>query len=147
MPTLKELLGGPDKRPAVIADGLRVLDAEVADKRGLGGMAVKTAYKVVQGVSPDFLHKVVDKLLDDFLDALDPIYQEAQQGGVSPRAKLTENPGRVADALLGITDRRAQNAENAVVKKAYGKLRGTAKGHVEAAVPRLGEMFERHVSA
>ena len=143
MPTLKELLGA-DKRPAVIADSLRVLDAEVADKGGLSGMAVKTAYKVVKGISPDFLERVVDALFDDFMDALDPIYQEAAASGTSPRAKLTQNTDRVADALLGITDRRAQSAKNPVVKKTYEKLRGSAKKHVEAAVPRLGELLERH---
>jgi hypothetical protein len=50
----------------------------------------------------------------------------------------------VADALLGITDRRAQRAKNQLVKGTYEKLRGQAKKHVETAVPRLGELFERH---
>ena len=146
MTTLRELQGG-DKRGAVIDDSLRVLEAEVADKGGLGGMAIKTAYKVVKGVSPGFLKQVVDHLLDDFLDALDPIYQEAVDKGAAPRAHLQSNPGRVADSLLAITDARAQRAQNKTIKKAYDKLRGQAKKHVEAAVPRLGELFERHVSA
>ena len=30
------------------------------------------------------------------------------------------------------------------MKKTYSKLRGTAKGHVEAAVPRLGGLIEKH---
>lgn len=145
MASLKELLGGADKRGAIIDDSLRVLDAEVDSKGGLGGMAIKTAFKVVKGVSPGFLRQVVDHLLDDFLDALDPVYQEALAKGVAPRAHLQSNPSRVADALLAITDRRAQNAKNATIKKAYESLRGQAKKHVEAAVPRLGEMFERHV--
>lgn len=145
MATLKELLGGADKRGAVIEDALRVLDAEVADKSGLTGMGIKTAFKVVKGISPDFLPKVVDALLDDFLDALDPIYQEALQQQKSPRIQLQANPGRVANALLAITDARAQRAKNQTVRKAYDKLRGIAQKQVEAAVPRLGEMFERHV--
>ena len=61
-----------------------------------------------------------------------------------PREHLQANPARVADALLGITDRRAQRAKNQMVKATYEKLRGQAKKHVEAAVPRLGELFERH---
>jgi hypothetical protein len=139
-------LGGPDKRTQLVQDSLRVLDREVDSKSGLGGIAVKTAYKVVKGISPDFLPQVVDHLLDDFLDALDPIYQEALEKKVSPRQHLTSNPGRVADALLSITDRRAQRANNQLVKKTYEKLRGGAKKHVEAAVPRLGELFDRHVA-
>jgi hypothetical protein len=123
---------------------MRVLDAEVDDKSGLSGIAVKTAYKVVKGVSPNFIREVVDALLNDFLDGLDPLYQEAVQKGIKPRQHLQANPGRVADALLGITDRRAQRSKNQLVKATYEKLRGSAKKHVEAAVPRLGELFEKH---
>ena len=144
MPTLRELLGGADKRARLIDDAIQVLDAEVDDKSGLSGIAVKTAYKVVKGVSPGFLRQVVDHLLDDFLEALDPIYQESLTQGVKPRQHLQANPGRVADALLGTTDRRAQRAKNQLVKATYERLRGSAKKHVEAAVPRLGQLFERH---
>ena len=146
MASLRELLGGPDKRGRLIDDSLRVLDAEVADKSGLSGIAIKTAYKVVKGVSPGFLRDVVDHLLNDFLDGLDPLYQEATSKGIKPRQHLQANPSRVADALLGITDRRAQRAKNQMVKATYEKLRGSAAKHVEAAVPRLGELFERHTA-
>jgi hypothetical protein len=147
MTTLRDLLGTKEKRPALVADALRVLDAEVADKGGLGGIAIKGAYTLVKGVSPDFLRQVVDHLLDDFLDALDPLYQEALQRNVPPGRHLGSQPGRVADALLGITDARALRAQNPMIKKTYDKLRSGAKKHVEAAVPRLGELFQRHAPA
>lgn len=145
MATLVELLGAPPKRGAIIDDALRVLDQEVDSKGGLGGIAIKGAYKIVKGVSPDFLRSAVDHMLNDFLGALDPIYQEALQRGIDARQHLTSNPGRVADQLLGITDARAVRAKNQLVKKTYDKLREGAKKHVEAAVPRLGDMFGRHV--
>jgi hypothetical protein len=145
MATLQDLLGAPAKRGAVIDDALRVLDAEVDSKGGLSGIAIKTAYKIVKGISPDFLQKTVDHLLNDFLNALDPLYQEAVQKGTDPKQLLLQNPGRVADALLAITDGRARNANNPAVKKTYEKLRDGAKKHVEAAVPRLADMFGRHV--
>ena len=145
MATLLELLGGPAKRGAVISDALTVLDAEVDSKGGLSGLAIKGAYKIVKGVSPDFLHSAVDHMLDDFLNALDPIYQESLQRGVDARQLLLSNPGRVADALLSITDGRAARAKNQMVKKTYEKLRDDAKKHVEAAVPRLADMFGRQV--
>jgi hypothetical protein len=145
MATLVELLGAPAKRGAIIDDALGVLDSEVDSKGGLGGLAIKGAYKVVKGVSPEFLRSVVDHLLDDFLSALDPIYQEAQQRGLDARQHLISNPARVADLLLSITDSRAARAKNQLVKKTYERLRDGAKKHVEAAVPRLGDLFGRHV--
>ena len=144
MATLQELVSGPDQRTAIIRDALTVLDAEVADKGGLGGLAIKAAFKVVKGVSPDFLYSVIDALMDDFLKVLEPFHQEALATNTSHKAVLSKNPGNVADALLAITDARAKRAKNAVVAKTYDKLRGSAKGHVEAAVPRLAELIERH---
>jgi len=144
MTSLNELLGTGDKRERLIDDALQVLDAEVDDKGGLSGIAIKTAYKVVKGVSPSFLRQVVDHLLNDFLSGLDPLYQEALTRNIAPRAHLEANPGRVADALLGITDARARNAKNQMVKSTYEKLRPTAKKHVEAAAPRLAALMDRH---
>jgi hypothetical protein len=144
MATLLEQLGTGDKRRAVIDDGLQVLDAEVADKSGISGLAIKAAYKVVQGVKPGFLRQVVDWMLDDFLKALQPLHAEAVEKGQPPGAYLRGNAARVADALLSVTDARAARAEGSMVKSAYEKLRPTAKKHVEAAAPRLASMLERH---
>jgi hypothetical protein len=146
MASLREILGSGEKRTTLIDDSLRLVDAEVDDKSGLSGIAIKTAYKVVKGVSPGFLPQAVDHLMDSFLDALDPIYQESVARGVAPRAHLEANADRAADALLGITDARARSAKNQVVRATYERLRGQAKKHVLAAIPRLGELFERHTS-
>ena len=146
MASLREQLSAGERRQELIKDACRVLDEEVADKGGLAGMAVKAAYKVVKGLRPGFIPEVVDNLLDDFVDALDPIYQEALHNTEPPGAYLVSNRSRMADALLGITDGRAQRAKNATIKKLYDKLRPSAKKHVEAAAPRLGRMLERHAA-
>jgi hypothetical protein len=143
MPSLKEQLGSGEKRQQVIDDAVKVLDAEVADKGGLTGLAVKGGYKLVQGIRPGFVNDVVTRLLDDFLDAMDPLYQEAKQKGRPAGAYLLENKARVAEGLLGVTDRKAQGADG-VLKKAYEKLRPLAKGQVESAVPRLSQLLEKH---
>lgn len=146
MATLKELLGNGDRREQVVDDACVVLDQEVADKGGLSGAAIKTAFKVVKGVKPGFIREVVNNLLDDFLDALDPIYQDALATNTAPGAHLRANSGPAAESLLAITDARAARAERAVVKKTYEKLRPSAKKHVEAAMPRLSELLERHLA-
>jgi hypothetical protein len=146
MASLREQLAG-DKRGTVVNDACGVLDQEVADKGGLTGIAIKGAYKIVQGVKPGFVREAVEGLLDDFLDALDPIYQEAAQKKRPAGAFVRENASRVADALLAITDRRAQKAKSQVVRGAYDKLRPMAKKQVEAAAPRLGDLLGRHAAA
>jgi hypothetical protein len=143
MSSLKEQLGAGEKRQQVIEDAIKVLDAEVADKGGLTGLAVKAGYKVVQGVRPGFVRDVVTGLLDDFLDAMDTLYQEAKQKGRPAGAYVLENKGRMAEGLLAVTDRKAQRADG-MLKKAYDKLRPLAKGQVESAAPRLSQLLEKH---
>jgi hypothetical protein len=142
--SLKERLGQDPQRKAVVADACEVLDQEVADKSGLGGIAIKGAYSVVKGIKPGFVPEVVNGLLDDFLVALDPIYQEALARNETPGRHLAANGDRVADALLAITDARAARSSHAMLRKTYEKLRPTAKKHVSSAAPRLGQMLDRH---
>jgi hypothetical protein len=144
MSSLQEVLGGA-KRQAVVRDACGVLDQEVADKGGLSGIAIKAAYSLVKGIKPGFIEEVVDGLLDDFLRALDPLYQEALKKGVRPGAHLKANGDAMAEALLAITDARAQRATRVVLQKTYEKLRPTAKKHVASASPRVGELLDRHV--
>ena len=97
MASLKERLGQDPQRKALVSDAIQVLDQEVADKSGLGGIAIKGAYSIVKGIKPGFVEEVVDGLLDDFLDALDPLYQEAVARNEPPGRYLTVNGARGAD--------------------------------------------------
>jgi hypothetical protein len=146
MPTLKEQLGSGEKRRRVIDDACQVLDQEVASKGGLSGTAIKAAYGVVKGIKAGFIPEVVDSLLDDFLDALDPVYAESVQLGVGAGTHLRANSERAAEGLLAVTDSRAERAQRAVVKKTYGRLRPTAKKHVESAMPRVADMLDRQLA-
>jgi hypothetical protein len=144
MPSLKEHIANNNLRATVIDDACRVLDHEVEQKSGLTGLAVKGAYKFVKSIKPGFIPEVVDSLLDEFLDALDPMYQEAVTQGKAPGPYLATDTSRMADCLLAVTDKRARVAKNAAIKAAYEKLRPMAKRHVEAAAPRVAELVARH---
>lgn len=144
MSTLKERLGGGEKRQQVIDDACRVLDDEVSDKGGLSGMAVKAAYSVVKGIRPGFIRQAVDSLLDEFLDAMDPLHREAIEKGRKPGEYLKAEAPRVAEALLAVTDRKAERAESGLLRKTYDKLRPSAKKHVEAAAPRMGLLLDKY---
>ena len=144
MANLVEILTSDSQKNGVVDDCVGLIDAEVGDKGGLSGLAIKAGYKAVQSVKPGFVRQVVSDLLPDFAHALDPLYQEAKGSGRGVREFMNANAPRVADALLGITDEKAKRARSALVKGTYEKLRGSAKKNVEAAVPRLATMVEKH---
>jgi hypothetical protein len=146
MSNLTEALTAESKKSAVVDDCVALIDAEVSDKGGLTGLAIKAGYKAVQGIKPGFVRQVVVDLLPEFARALEPIYQEAKASGHGVRDHFTSNGPRVADALLSITDDKAKRAKSGMVKGTYDKLRSTAKKNVEAAVPRLASMIEKHAS-
>jgi hypothetical protein len=146
MPNLPEALASESKRSVVADDCLALIDAEVADKGGFTGLAIKAGYRTVQGIKPGFVRQVVFDLLPEFARALDPLYEDAKTTGHGVREYFNANTERVADALLTITDEKAKRAKSGMVKGTYDKLRGSAKKNVEAAVPRLAAMIEKHAT-
>lgn len=146
--SIAEKMTKPPGREKVIADCVTMIDEEVKSKGGLSGMAVKGAYAVVKAVKPGFVTEVVDAMLDEWVEKLVPFYDDwkAKGGAGSFGDYLSRRGPEAADKLLEVTDGRAQRAKNAMVKKTYEKMRGSAKKHVEEALPRLGRLVERAAS-
>lgn len=140
---LSEALNSPTKKSAVVADCCSLVDEEVRDKGGLSGLAVKAGYAAVKGVKPGFVAEVIDKLLPEFAEKLDAMWQEGKTKG-DPVSFMTNNKARAADALLSITDAKSKNAKSAMVRGTYDKLRGSAKKNVEDAIPRLAKLLLKH---
>ncbi len=143
MSTLKEILAREGTRPQVIRDCEQVIEEEVASK-GLAGIAIKGAFAVVKAIKPGFIPEVIDGLLDDFADRLDPMYQAAKGKNEPVTVYFNSHAGEAAEALLGITDQRAERAKNQVIKTAYQKLRPMAKKHTELAIPRVGRLVAKY---
>ena len=146
MPSLKEVLLDETRRKSLAAECMSLIEREVDDKGGLGGIAVKTGFKAVRGIKPGFVEKVVYDLLPEFADALEPLANEARSQGKDVTTFLSSNASRVADALLAITDKKAERSTNGVVKSAYGKLRGMAKSNVESAIPGLAKLVASYTA-
>jgi hypothetical protein len=142
--SLVDALTGEAKKKDVVRDCCELIDAEVKDKGGISGLAIKAGYGTVKGIKPGFVEKAVEDLLPEFAKALDPIYEDAKSQNKPVGEFFASNATRVADALLTITDKKAQGAKSGVAKGAYEKLRGSAKKNVEAAVPRLGKLIEKY---
>lgn len=145
---LKEILLAPDRRETVVKDIETLVDAEVADKNGVGGMAVKSGYALVKKINSTFVPEAVDSMLDRWVESMEPFYAQYREKGEGTFADhLTAHSSEAADALLGVTDERAENSRRESVKKVYTKLRPQAKKHVEEALPRLGELIDKHAAA
>jgi hypothetical protein len=147
MPTLAEQFESPDKRKQVVVDLAALIDSEVAKKGGLSGLAIKGSYAVVKAIKPTFITEVIQAIFDDCVNNIEAVYQEcAAAGAGSFLSRWNGKASTVADALLKVTDQRAERSKNGTVKKAYERLRPTAKRNVEEAVPGLGQVLTRHAT-
>jgi len=141
---LNDALSDEAKRASIIEDICRLVDDEVGKQRGISGVAVKAGYRLVQGIKPGFVRNVVQTLLPEFAAALEPIRAKAVAQGQSVSGYFGTHQTEIAEALLTVTDTRAQKSEHGSVKGAYGKLRGSARKNVESAVPHLGLIIEKY---
>ncbi len=141
---LTDVLKDPQRLAAVARDGARLVEEEVGRKSGMRGMALKAGYKTVRALRPDIVEHALERLLPEFAPEVDPFYESgAATGAVEPY--FARHAGEIAEALLGVTDRRAARAQNRVIKRAYEGLRAQAKGHVEEAMPGLARLVRKHV--
>ncbi|AGM02611.1 hypothetical protein DMC61_02145 [Amycolatopsis sp. WAC 04169] len=146
--TLKEILLDSSRRPAVVSDFEGLVDAEVSDKGGVSGAVVKTGFAAVKKIKPGIIPAAVDTLLDDFTVALEPFYGDYKaKGGNDFGAYLVGRSDEASDALLSVTDSRAEKSSRDSIKKVYSKLRPNGKKNVEEALPRLGQLIDKHAAS
>ena len=88
MGSLIETVQIPARRKEVIADCDTLIQEEVNSKRGLGGIAVKAAFKMIRKVKPDIVPNAMDDLLDEFSEKIDPFWLECQQKGTNPLKRV-----------------------------------------------------------
>ncbi|MBI4702792.1 MAG: hypothetical protein HY744_16860 [Deltaproteobacteria bacterium] len=144
MTTLAEILSLPGKRDAVIADCCALLDAELGAKTGLSGVVLRAGYGALKGIRPGAIRAAVDTFLDEWVAKLEPFWAAAQERGVDPAEHLDRERAAVAEALLSVTDGRAEKAKKGLVRSTYAKLRPSAKTHVEQAIDGLAQVLVRH---
>jgi hypothetical protein len=144
--SLKERIGVDPIRPRVIAECVTLIDAQVKAKGGFSGIAIKAAYGTIKTIKRGFVKGVVDALLDDWLEQLQPHFERwsaAKTGTFSEY--ITSRSDDVAEALLSVTDGRAEKTTHTTAKKTYIKMRPSAKKNVIDAIPDLGKLIERHM--
>jgi hypothetical protein len=145
--SLNDILLAENTRTKVIDDAVALVDEEVRAKRGITGLAIKAGYKTFKKFKPGIMHAAVEKLIDEFSEAVDPYYQEwLEAGGEGSISKIMAPRRReVAESLLSITDARARNFESGLIKKTYQKLRPMAVRHTEDAVPGVCRLIDKYI--
>lgn len=145
MTTLQQTLLAPETLPTVVSDVQALIDGEVNGKSGLSGAGLKVAYKAVTSFAPGYYQSVIEHMLPDMTAQLEPFWAHfAASGEGSFGDYLAKRDEEVAQALLSVTDRMARDSERAVVVKAYNAVRGGAAKNIQAALPALGVLVQKH---
>ena len=147
MAPLKEQLLNEDIRPLLVRDCCTLIDQEVGRKRGLKGLALKAAYKAVKTIRRGFVSGVVNALLDEWVEELECFYAEFEEADERDFASFVDRKrSLVAEALLKVTDRRAQSTTHRTAAKLYNRQRPNAKTQVEESVAGLGRVVAKHLN-
>ena len=147
---LRDVLLAPDAQPLVAADCEALVDREVAELSGVTGTAVRIAYRTVRTFDAGHIRAMIESLLPDVADALQPWWTafatDAGTEGADFGAYLARREDEVSEALLAITDERRKFSNRATIIKAYNTVRPSAVKHVKTALPALGRLVQQHAA-
>jgi hypothetical protein len=145
--TLQEILLAPQTRPQVIADCQTLIDQEVSAKSGISGTAIKLAYKTVSAFASGHIQHMVATLLPGLVEQLEPYWADFNASGSSEFGDyLVKRGDEVSEALLTVTDARAQKSQRGAIIKAYKSVRGGASKNIQAALPQVGHLVMKYAS-
>jgi hypothetical protein len=145
--TLTEVLLAPEIKPQVVKDCYQLIDQQISEMSGMSGAAVKLAFKAVNTFMPGHAYHMAGKLLPDFVAQLEPYWADFNiAGGSGFGDYLAKHGDEVAGALLSVTDAKAAASDRPTVTRAYGTVRGGAAKHIQAALPRVGDLVQKYAA-
>jgi hypothetical protein len=145
--TLQEILLAPDTQPKVIDDCCALIEQEVKTLSGISGTAIKVAYKTVITFASDHVRYMVETLLPNLVDKLQPYWADFNSSGGGVFGDyLAKNGDQVSEDLLTVTDARAEASDRPVIIKAYRSVRASAGKHILAALPRVGDLVTKYAA-
>jgi hypothetical protein len=147
------MLLAPHQRDAIVDDAVRLIETHVGSRGGLRGISLKTGLAMLKTAKPGILDRAVQRLLPDFLAALEPFHAEFRQSAHQAAHRsadrdfslfLQKRGPRVAAALLSVADTRVRQASHGV-QATYTRLRGSAESEVDAIVPALARLISAYL--
>ena len=143
MSSLVEKLAKDPVRPLVINDCVDLIEAQVKTK----GFVIKSAYATIKAIKKRFIPEVVDSMLDEWLEKLQPHFDKWSVAKTSSFSDyVVARSDEVAEDLLSVTDGRAAKTTHTTAKKMYARMREGAKKNVIEAIPSLARLIEKHLA-
>lgn len=147
MSALATVLADASVRPELVKECCAIIERQVDAKKGFSGIAIKGAYKTVKAIKPGFVPGVVDALLDEWMAKL-ALFEDEHVGAGGSLASLPTylltHKERVAEALVSVTDARAETTKHKTAQKLYLRFRPSALANVEEAIPELGALVAKY---
>lgn len=146
MSSLADILLAAHHRDELTSDAARMVEQYIQQRGGLKGMGLKTGLALLKAARPDILERASQRMLPDMVRALEPLYQEFRQAGVSDFSVFLDRRADTAiELLLGVADAKVAAAHNAAAKAAYQKFRGGAAEEVRGLLPRIGKLVTAYL--
>ncbi|HVT34983.1 MAG TPA: hypothetical protein VHE37_05345, partial [Nevskiaceae bacterium] len=117
----------------------------VAGRGGLKGMGLRAGLKMLKAARPGIMDRATERMLPDFLEALDPLFQKFRKaGGKDFAAYLQQHEHEAVKALVHVADTKASDASPGV-QSYYAKFRHGSENEVKALIPGLGRLVQHHL--
>ncbi len=148
MTPLADILLAPSRKRAVVADLVDLIDAQIAQTRGLRGMSLKTGYGMMKRAMPDLLPRAVGRFMPEWVETLEPLYRRhLESDSTDFGAFLRSHAAEASRSMLARADQRVAAASNEKAKGYYQRFRGMAEEEVRRAVPAMGELIDKYLRA
>lgn len=148
MPQLRDRIMHGPREATVVRECAHMIESFLAGAGGMKGFTLRSALHTAQRARPDLLEQSSRRLLPEFLEALEPYYQDWDPTLESDfAAQLMRHKDAACDAILAVTDARAQRSSNRVVTSIYSRMRDGARKDVERVFPELATLIGRELDA
>ena len=145
---LKDILLAEDYRDTAVARITGVVEQQIARRKGLSGAGLRTALKMAKSNRPDMLPTVINRLLPHFCEALEPYFQQFQASDETDfQHFVMQRESELTEAMLSVTDGRAEQTQKKTFKRMYKQLRGTAGDELSAALPDIAALVQARLPA
>jgi hypothetical protein len=147
MPTLADILLTESRAQAISTECGKMIDNHVDSIKGLRGMGIRTAFSMLKAGRPEGNSGPMNRLLPDFVTALEPYYQTFLTGGGGDfGAFLTARGPEVNKALIGAIDSRVGRSTNPTLKSMYPKFRDSIESEMSGVTPKIAAIIAKHIA-